>query len=405
MANEDISKLKIERQKVSGQPKGMKKIIYAALAIVLAIILTAFYFSGVFTPAKNIEAVTVSQIYPSQAFTLLNASGYVVAQRKASVASKVTGRLISLNVEEGSKVKKGEIIGKLENEDVIALEKQSFYNLNVVQFNVQQAQAELDDAASAFKRNQELLKHGYISQAEYDAGEARYKRALAAKASAMAAVDASRSALEVARLNIEYTFIRAPFDGVVLTKNADIGDIVTPIGAAANAKSALVTMADMDSLQAEVDVSESNLRQIKIGQPCEVQFDALPESRFSGLVHMIVPTADRSKASVLVKVKFLDKDNRILPEMSVKVAFLNREITADEKKPFTVINSSAITERDGKKFVFAIKNDKAKESLITTGISIGEMTEVLSGLNIGDRIVLSPLNKLKDGDKVRTSEK
>lgn len=405
MANEDISKLKIERQKVSGQPKGMKKIIYAALVIVLAIILTAFYFSGVFTPAKNIEALTVSQIYPSQAFTLLNASGYVVAQRKASVASKVTGRLVSLNVEEGSKVKKGEIIGKLENEDVIALEKQASYNLNVVQFNVQQAQAELDDAASAFKRNQELLKHGYISQAEYDAGEARYKKALALKASAIAAVDASISALEVTRLNIEYTFIRAPFDGVVLTKNADIGDIVTPIGAAANAKSALVTMADMDSLQAEVDVSESNLRQIRIGQPCEVQFDALPESRFSGLVHMIVPTADRSKASVLVKVKFLDKDNRILPEMSVKVAFLSRELRSEEKKPFTVINSSAIIERDGKKFVFVIKNDKATESLITTGISIGEMTEVLSGLNIGDRIVLSPLNKLKDGDKVRTSEK
>lgn len=405
MANEDISKLKIEREKVSVQPKGMKKTIYVVIAVIAAIILTAFYLSGIFTPAKNIEAVTVSQIYPAQTFTLLNASGYVVPQRKAAVASKVTGRLVLLTVEEGSKVKRGEIIGKLENEDVIALEKQASSNLNVIEFNVQQTQADLDDAASTFKRNQELLKHGYISQAEYDAGEARYKRALAAKASAKAGVDASRAALEVARLNIEYTFIRAPFDGVVLTKNADIGDIVTPIGAAANAKSALVTMADMDSLQAEVDVSESNLRQIKIGQPCEVQFDVLPESRFNGIVHMIVPTADRSKASVLVKVKLLDKDSRILPEMSVKVAFLSREVTADEKKPFTVINSSAITERDGKKFVFVIKNDKAKESLITTGISIGEMTEILSGLSIGDRIVLKPLDKVKDGSRIKTSEK
>ncbi len=401
MADEDISKLKIERQKLSINSKGMKKTIYAAIAVVAVIMVAVFYLSGLFTPSINIEAVTVSQMYPSQTFTLLNASGYVVPQRKAAVASKVTGRLVALSVEEGSRVKKGEVIGKLENEDVIAFSRQASSNLNVAEFNLEQVQAELNDAASSFKRNQELLKNGYISQAEYDAGEARYKKALAAKASAEASVRAAIAGLEVSKLNIEYTLIRAPFDGVVLTKNADIGDIVTPIGAAANAKSALVTMADMDSLQAEVDVSESNLRQIKIGQPCEVQFDALPESRFSGTVHMIVPTADRSKASVLVKVKFLDKDSRILPEMSVKVAFLSREATVDEKKPLTVINSSAIIDRDGKKFVFAIINNKAKETQINTGISIGEMTEVVSGLKIGDKVVIKPLDKVKDGSRIK----
>lgn len=405
MANEDISKLKIERKKLSINSKGMKKTIYTAIAIMIAIVLTVFYFSGILTPAISIEAITVSQMYPTQTFTLLNASGYVVAQRKASVASKVTGRLVALSVEEGNKVKKGEIIGRLENDDVIAFSRQAAANLSVSEFNLQQAQAELNDATLSFKRNQELLKNGYISQAEYDISEARYKKALAAKASAEASVKSAMAALEVSRLNVEYTIIRAPFDGVILTKNADIGDIVTPIGAAANAKSALVTMADMDSLQAEVDVSESNLRLIKIGQPCEVQFDALPDKRFNGIVHMIVPTADRSKASVLVKVKFLDKDNRILPEMSVKVAFLSREASAEEKIPLIVINSSAIISRNGKKFVFKIMDNKARETEINIGKVMGEMTEVTSGLKIGDRVVLKPLDKVKDGSRVKMAEK
>ncbi len=405
MANEDISKLKIERKQIFGQSKKRTRITYLLIGIFIFAILSVFYLKGFFTPSMTIETFTVSQIYPSQAFTLLNASGYIVAQRKAAVASKVTGRLVSLTVEEGSKLKKGEIIGRLENDDLIALERQALANLNAVSFNLQIAQAELTDAASAFKRNQELLKHGYISQAEYDTSEARHKKAIAANASAEAVVMAAKASQDVARLNIEYTMIRSPFDGVVLTKNADIGDIVTPIGAAANAKSALVTIADMDSLQAEVDVSESNLRLITIGQPCEIQLDALPDIRFDGLVHMIVPTADRSKASVLVKVKFIEKNNGILPEMSAKVAFLSREIKPEEKKPLPVIKSSAIVERNGKKLVFVIKNDRAREVQITTDKSIGEMVEVTSGLNLGERIAVSQLNKLRDGIRVKIPEK
>ena len=405
MANDDISGLKIERDKTAGSSRRKKRFFYAVVGVVIAVIALILYLSGFFAPSINVEAITVSQMYPSQSFTLLNASGYVVAQRKAAVASKVTGRLISLTVEEGSYLKKGQIIGRLENEDVLALEKQAGANLNAAGFNLKQAEAELQDAALTFKRNQELLRHGYISQAEYDSGEARYKRAIAIKESAEASVNAAKAALQVAQLNVEYTFIRAPFDGVVLTKNADVGDIVTPIGAAANAKAALVTMADMDSLQAEVDVSESNLRQIRIGQPCEILLDALPDSRFSGVVHMIVPTADRSKASVLVKVRFLDKDKKILPEMSAKVAFLEREVSSQEKKPLTVINSSAIIERNGKQYVFLIKDGRALETHITTGVSMREMTEVIEGVKLGDKIALKPLNKLRNGSRVKIAEK
>ncbi|MCX7913001.1 MAG: efflux RND transporter periplasmic adaptor subunit [Thermodesulfovibrionales bacterium] len=404
-AKDDISKLKIERKRLSIDHKKHKKIIYALIILSIIIIFVALYLGGILTPAIKVETTVVSKMYPSQLYTLMNASGYIVPQRKAAVASKLTGRLIALTVEEGSKVKKGEIIGRLENKDAIALLDQAYANLKVAEFNLKQAEAELHEATVIYKRNQELIINGYISQAEFDASEARYKKALAMKTSAEAAIESAKATVEVSKLNVEYTLIRAPFDGVVLTKNADIGDIVTPIGAAANAKSALVTMADMDSLLAEVDVAESNLKQIKIGQPCEVQLDAIPERRFSGIVHMIVPTADRSKASVLVKVKLLEKDNRILPEMSVKVAFLSKQISEDEREPLTVINTSAIFELNGKKFVYSIKDNRAILSEIKTGKTIGEMSEVISGLKVGDLVVLSPITKIKDRTRVKISEK
>ena len=220
-----------------------------------------------------------------------------------------------------------------------------------------------------------------------------------------AAIKAGAAALKGADVSLEYTSIRAPFDAVVLTKNADIGDIVTPLGAAANAKAAVVTIADMDSLQVEVDVSESSLHQVKIGQPCEILLDAFPDSRFRGVVHMIVPTADRTKATVLVKIRFIDKDGRILPEMSAKAAFLSREVTSDEQKPRTAVNPEALVTRKGNKAVFLIKGNRVVETPVTVGEKLGDMVEILSGVKSGDRVVLKPLDKMKNGLRIKVAEK
>jgi RND family efflux transporter MFP subunit len=216
---------------------------------------------------------------------------------------------------------------------------------------------------------------------------------------------ASQAALDGANVAIEYTLIRAPFDAIVLTKNADIGDIVTPIGAAANAKAAVVTIADMNSLQVEADVSESNLNRIKVGQPCEIQLDALPDLRFRGAVHMIVPTADRSKATVMVKIGFIDKDNRILPEMSAKVAFLSRPVTAENQKPRTALNQAALVTWKDKKAVFVVKDKKVIETPVTLGVPIGDMIEVLEGVKAGDQIVLNPPGRLRNGAGIKVAEK
>jgi RND family efflux transporter MFP subunit len=405
MAADDLSRLKIDKTAKTAQTSLRKRpmlVIGGAGLVVLAAVL---YWMGVFTPAQSVEVATVSQTYPSQSFTLLNASGYVVAQRKAAVASKITSRLVELSVEEGSRVKKGDIIARLEGEDTRAARDQAQANLSVSRYSLAQARAELEDAKASFERERELLAQEYTTKASFDSAEARYKKAIAGVSGAESAVKAAEAALEGTKVNMEYTLLRAPFDAVVLTKNADIGDIVTPLGAAANAKAAVVTIADMNSLQVEADVSESNLEQVKKGQPCEIQLDALPEKRFRGEVHMVIPTADRSKATVMVKVRFLDSDPRVLPEMSAKVAFLSKTVSPEEEKSRTTINPAAVVSRNNKSVAFVIKGGQVEEQEITTGEKLGDLLVVTGGVKAGDRVVLNPSKGLKTGSRVKQAEK
>lgn len=400
MRDKDISKLKIDK---TGTEYYRNRSWRPSLKIITSVFIFIIGFVAyklVANTIPEVEVSTVSQAYPSQTVALLHASGYVVAQRKASVSSKVTGRLEWLGVEEGSRVKKGQMIAKLEGEDAAAACEQAKANLNNAISNLEMAKAELDEATLHYNRQRGLLSHGIVPQSEFDNANARYKKAKAAVVAAESSINAYKAALRSANVALKYTFIRAPFDAVVLTKNADIGDIITPLGVSTDAKAAIVNIADMNSLLAEVDVSESNLQKVKAGQPCEIQLDALPETRFRGVVHTIVPTADRSKASVIVKVKFLDKNDHILPEMSAKVAFLERSFTAEEQRPKTTLKSDAIVIHNGRKFVFLIKGNYVVETLLTTGSQIGDMTEVLDGLMPGDKVVLNPPKNLKDGSRI-----
>ena len=282
MADEDLSKLKIDKSRQGFQAKKRKKPFYLVIAAIFVALVLILFMTGVFSPAVKVEVASVVQTYPSQTFTLLNASGYVVPQRKSSVAAKATGRLVALYVEEGNKIKKDQIIAQLENEDLAASRRQALANVDVSRAGYEQAKAELNDAQVSFERQKQLLSKELVAKSDYDTAEARYKKAIAALASADASIKAAQAALSGVDVSLEYTRIRAPFDAVVLTKNADVGDIVTPLGAAANAKSAVVTIADMASLQVETDVSESNIEKLKPGQPCEIQLDAVPETRFPG---------------------------------------------------------------------------------------------------------------------------
>lgn len=394
---EDISRLKIERAAPELIRKKKSLLLKGGIAGAVLLLAALLFFSGIFSPAIPVEVTLVSKVYPSQTITLLNASGYVVPQRKAAVASKLTGRLVALLVEEGSRVKKGDILARLENDDAVAVREQSAANLAGMSETREQALAELHDAELSFARTKALIEKGYVARQDYDMAEARRLKAMAAVAGAEAGIRGARAGLKGSDVALDYALIRAPFDAVVLTKNADIGDIVTPLGAAANARASVVTLADMGSLQVEVDVAESNLGQVKRGQPCEIQLDAFPDLRFRGLVHMIVPTADRTRATILVKVSFLSPDSRILPEMSAKVAFLQRPLTAEEEKPRTALNPGAVTARQNSRFVYLVKGEQAVETPVTLGAPVGDLVEVLSGVQAGDKVVLRPSEKLKTG--------
>lgn len=406
MPGEDIAKLKIEKsEKVVKPSRYRKKPLFIAVIILLLSVTAGLYFGGIIAPAISVDVTTISQIYPSQSISVLNASGYIVAQRKAAVASKVTGRLVALMVEEGSKVKEGQVIARMENVDVTAVRDQAAANLNTVRATLEQAKAERDIALLEHNRYQKLFASNFVAKSDYDVTATRYKRAVEGVKGAEATVRAGSAALRNADAGLDYTLVRAPFDAVVLTKNADVGDIVTPMGSAANAKAAVVTIADMKSLQVEADVSETSIASIRVGQPCDIQLDALPNMRFQGEVYTIVPTVDRSKATVLVKVRFLDKDPRMLPDMSAKVSFLSRRLAPEELKPRLAVSQSALISRGDKAFVFLLQGNRVKETFVQVGSNLGDMTEIISGLKPGDRAVVRPSKGLKDGARIKIAER
>ena len=403
MAADSLNRLTIDksRQTPVAAGKGKRKRAIVILVLLLVTVAIVVFSRG---RSISIETTTVGQVYPSQAFTLLNASGYVVAQRKAAVASKITGRLEWLGVEEGSSVSSGQVIARLENLDLAAAVRQAEASVQIAKASLEQARAEMTDADQSYQRMKELLKQGIVAQADYDASEARYRRASAGVSGAEAGVRNSAAVLRSATVTLDYSQIRAPFDAVVLTKNADVGDIITPLGAAANAKAAVVTIADLGSLQVEADVSESNLGQVRQGQPCEITLDALPKVRFRGAVYTIVPTADRAKASVMVKIRFIDTDARVLPEMSAKVAFLEHATTVEEQQSRTAVNPAAIVKSGNREGVYLVKQDRVVFTPATRGSKIGDLVEI-AGLRPGDKVALRPLEKLKDGARISLSDK
>jgi RND family efflux transporter MFP subunit len=384
----ELAKLRIDRSAAAEAAGGRKKFLWLLLIPLLAIGVY-FLYTGPFRPAKEVKVTTVIVSNPAQASSVLNASGYVVAQRKAEVASKGTGKLENLYAEEGTRLKKDQVIGRLESRDVEAALAQAKADLQV-------EIASLGEAKSNFNRKKSLVEQELVAESEFDLAEAQYKRAVAS-------VESARARVRAAQVDVENTYIRAPFDGTVLTKNADVGEIVAPFGSAGNSKGAVVSMADMDSLQVEADVSESNLERVKVGQPCEITLDAFPEKRYRGVVHMIVPTADRAKATVLTKVRFVDKDEKVLPEMSAKVAFLTEELSEAQiqEKPKILVDPAAIVERANSKVVFVVKGEEVVQKPVKTDEMVGSAVEVIEGLAPGDQVVLNPDPDLTDGTRVK----
>jgi RND family efflux transporter MFP subunit len=304
-----------------------------------------------------VEIGVVTAAWPSQSIAVLNATGRVVAARRASVSSKGTGRLEWLGVQEGQRVRAGEVIARLENRDVAAQREQVAASVKAAEANLAQGEAELADAEVALRRARELAAQGFVSASAVDAAEARQRKASAAMRTLQAQIAVAQANLRAAGVAFDQTLIRAPFTGVVLTKSANVGDIVTPFSAAAGTTGAVVTMADMSTLEVEADVSENAIAAIRVGQPAEIQLDAFPDLRLLGSVSRIVPTVDRSKATLLVKVGFEETDERVLPDMSARIAFLSRPLAAGERTPVPAVRPEAVVQRDGRDLVIVVRAD------------------------------------------------
>jgi RND family efflux transporter MFP subunit len=395
----DLAKLRIDRGIAPIRRRRRRRWIVLAVLLVIIAGTAAWY---VLQPrVETVQTTPIVTAFPSQQYVVLNATGYVVAQRKAAISSKATGRLEWLGVAEGSRVKAGEVIARIDNRDVVAQAQSADAAVRAARANVQQAEVERQNAQVEFRRNEELVAKSFISRSALDTAKARLDRSQALVASAQANLNASMANARNAQVAVDYTEIRAPFDGVILSKSANVGDLVTPFSSATDSKGAVVTMADMSTLEVEADVSESSLAKVRVGQPAEIVLDAMPDIRFRGHISRMVPTVDRAKATVMTKVSFDDIDPRVLPEMSAKVSFLSQEVSPAQQKPLLAVSPDAIVQRDGRSVVFVIREGRASAVPVSPGAKVGDIMAITGDVKSGDKVIMKPAPSLANGSLVK----
>ena len=331
---------------------------------------------------------------PAAGTPILTASGYLVARKQSVISSKIQGRLAELRVEEGSVVRGGEVIARLEDADYIAA-------ITKAKADIEYAKANLAEMQRQARLQQGLFKDEVVSQDAVDAADAKVRIA-------QATVAQDEANLKVQESLLEFTNIRAPFDGVVIKKMTEVGESVAPIPPGVNVSTssgAIVAVADMNSLEAEVDVNEANVAQLGPNQPATISVQAIPNHPYDGRLRQIIPTADRTKATVTVKVGILNKDKYLKPEMSCNVTFLEPPKKASQPNAspqrIVTISKDAITTRDGKPVVFEIENRKVRMIPVVTGNDLNGQVIVRNGLAGSETLVNNPPQKLKDGDAVK----
>ncbi len=407
----DLSVLSIQRPGDPGnapQTGRWRQILAAGLIAVLAAA-AGYMASPSREHAVEVEVMTVVKARTdSDGIGLeLAASGYVVAQKQAQVASKGTGRLELLTVQIGDRVQAGQVIARLERADMTAGLIEAQARLEVANAALANARPELQDATVNHERLRALVAQAYATQAEFDVALARLRRAKATVRSTEAAINAAAAELQAAEVQLENTNIRAPFDGTVVKKYAEVGEVVAPLAASAISRGAVVQIADLTSLMVEAEVSESMIGRVQMDNTVEIAVDAIPDRRYRGVVHQIVPTADRSKATIMTKIRFMESDDRILPEMSAKVSIRTRPAAREPAStPQSLgVPTNAIVTRNGRASIFLIVDGVARERAVSVGRQAGPLVEVTGNFVPGAEIVANPPTHLKDGTHVTRKER
>ena len=393
---DELASLRIDRE---APRRGRWRAPLVVLVLIGVAVVAGFYYvkSNPVFGAVEVETVQPRVESASEASAgtpILTASGYLVARKQSVVSSRIQGRIAKLLVEEGSVVKEGDVLATLDNEDTVAA-------IVKAKADIDYAKADLAEAQRQERLQQDLYRSKVVSQDALDAAQAKVNLAAAA-------IEQDKANLQVQEAYLDFTTIRAPFAGVVVKKMTEAGESVAPIppGVSISTSSgAIVAIADMNTLEAEVDVNESNVGQLQRNQPAEITVQAIPNHTYKGVLRQVIPTADRTKATVTVKVSILDKDKYLRPEMSCNVTFLQpqkktQSAGAAPQRIVTVPKDAVVT-RDGKSVVFAIEDNKAHAMPITTGAELHGNLIVKQGLAGGETIVNNPPQKLKDGDVVK----
>jgi RND family efflux transporter MFP subunit len=400
---QDLAALKLEREPI--RPSSRRWVGWLALVLVLAGAGgTAWWWFSRERPI-DVEAVAVTQRQAGAQASVLNATGYVTARRRATVSSKITGKVVQVNVEEGMAVREGQILARLDDETQRASVALAEAQAEAARRNVTESEVRLTEAKITLERVSKLVGVGYSTAAEVDAARAAVDSLVARISAAREQVRVVERQIALAQTELDSTIIRAPFTGVAISKDAQPGEMVSPVSAGGGfTRTGICTIVDMRSLEIEVDVNESYINRVRPEQPVTAVLDAYPEWQIPARVITTVPSADRQKATVLVRIGFMQLDPRILPDMGVKVTFLRdtEDSAAPSARPVTLVPKGAI-KTDGKQsYVFVVANDRVDRRAVTTGGADGDRVEVLAGLSAGERVVVSPPAELSQGALVVT---
>jgi RND family efflux transporter MFP subunit len=406
-----LDQLRIERP--AADEVGRSSWVIWALAIVGGVLISAAVAWYAIPRGVAIGVATATQapgdvaIGPS---SILDASGYVVARRQATVSAKMTGKVVDVAIEEGQRVERDEIIARLDDTNARAALAQARAQKAQAEANLAAARVAFDNAKPIFGRSEQQFTRAIISAQAFDGAKAEFDAARMSLDVAARASEVAAASLAVAERNLEDTVVRAPFAGIVTVKNAQEGEMVSPISAGGGfTRTGIGTIVDMDSLEIEVDVSENFINRVRPGQPVSARLNAYPEWAIPARVIAIIPTADRAKATVKVRIGLDASDSRILPEMGVRVAFLEsaQESTATQPTPAAhalVVPPEAVQTSGDTGVVFVLNGDSVERRSVRLGERVAAGQIVLSGLSSGTRIATGDLSKLDDGTKVRIAD-
>jgi RND family efflux transporter MFP subunit len=399
-----LNKLKLDRSVNLPRRARRWPWLIGALAVLIAVGSAAFVSrapKGI--PVGFAVARAADAAAPAAA---LDASGYVVARRQATVAAKITARVTEIMIEEGQHVSGGQIMARLDDSNIHAALVQAQAQFSQSAANLTAAKVALTDETPIFQRSQDLNRKGWVSGADLDSERAKYDEAEQAVKVAEQGVAVAAASLKVAERNQEDTVVRAPYDGVITVKAAQPGEVVSPLSAGGGfTRTGIGTLVDMDSLEVEVDVSESFIDRTRPGQEAVVRLNAYPDWQIPASVIAIIPTADRSKATVKVRVGFKQKDPRILPEMGARVAFLAKSASTVSAVPSGVLIPEAAASGTGDHgSVFVIKGERVEQRTVMLGAKTGREQAVLQGLTAGETVAVGDLSRLTNGALIRRAE-